>query len=500
MNRKSKFLNPFYVFLFMILGVITTSAQFKEFGVKGGIQGNGVLSATEFESDNGLSLSSYLFRAYARFELSKDWNTELNIGLGKLKGDGGTYYKPGSVYETTIIPIEARLLYTPFDLENWNPYIYAGIGLLHYNVDTKPLAVSPKPVLDNGWTGVIPFGVGTEVKLSDELALDLSVGANYSLTENLNYYKIEDFNDAYLNLGVGLTYSGESLYSDKDQDGLTKKEELELGTDPNNPDTDGDGLKDGAEVKQYGTDPRKVDTDGDGLSDGDEVLKYKTNPLKVDTDGDGLSDYDEIMKYKTDPLNADTDGDGLKDGEEINMFKTDPLKADTDGDGLTDGEEVLKYKTDPLKADTDGGTVNDGVEVKRGTNPLDASDDVPKVITEVEKELSFDIVHFGFNKSQLSKKEKKNLDKAYEVLSTSTNPKVNLAGHCDGIGSDKVNNKLSEKRANIVKNYLVKKGLNTDVIKVEGFGKSKPVASNKNAKGRAQNRRVEITAKVIEKK
>jgi outer membrane protein OmpA-like peptidoglycan-associated protein len=501
MNQSSTAVKLFYSLLFIILFTISASGQsstFKDFGYKGGLQINGVLPTTEFESDNGMSLSSYSFKGFFRFELSKDFQAELSAAYGKLSGDGGTYYKPGSQYETSIIPIEAKLLYTPFDLENWNPYFYAGIGLLNYDVTKKPLAKSINTVEANGWTGVIPFGIGTEVKLSDEIALDLSVGYSFSLTDNLNFYSIKGTNDGYLNLGVGISFSNESLNTDKDHDGLTRREEIALGTDPNNADTDGDGLNDGEEVNKYFTNALKVDTDGDGLSDYDEVMKYKTDPLKADTDGDGLNDGDEILKYKTDPLKADTDGDGLKDGEEVTMFKTNPLNADTDGDGLNDGEEVLKYKTDPLKMDTDGGTVNDGIEVKRGTNPLDPSDDIP--VTAVEKELTFDSVHFGFNKILLTKKDKKILDNAYDVISKLTDAKITLGGNTDSIGSEKYNMKLSVKRANIVQKYLVKKGIGESQITSEGFGESKPVSSNKTAKGRAENRRTEITAKYMEKK
>ena len=65
-----------------------------------------------------------------------------------------------------------------------------------------------------------------------------------------------------------------------------------MGTDPKNPDTDGDGLSDGAEVNQYGTNPKIQDSDGDTLSDGQEVNELKTSPLNKDTDGDGL--YDNV--------------------------------------------------------------------------------------------------------------------------------------------------------------------------------------------------------------
>jgi len=496
MNKKSISIILCYVLIILTVDSISSSGQstFKDFGFKGGLQFNGVLPTTEFESDNGLALSSYLFKGFFRFELNKDWQLEANAGFGKLKGDD--YNK--STYETSIIPIEARLLYTPFELENWNPYFYAGLGLVNYSVTKKPVSVSPLAVEADGWALGIPVGIGTEIKLSDEVALDLSVGYNWSTTDNYNYYSIKGTNDGFINIGIGISLSNESLNTDKDKDGLTKKEELALGTDPNNPDTDGDGLTDGDEVMKYKTDPLKADTDGDGLSDGDEILKYKTNPLKADTDNDGLNDGDEVMKYKTDPLKADTDSDGLTDGDEVMKYKTDPLKADTDGDGLTDGEEVMKYKTDPLKADTDGGTVNDGVEVKRGTNPLDPKDDIP--VTVVEKEMTFDNVHFGFDKHNLTKSEKKILDNTYDVISKLIDAKVILGGHADAIGSVKYNQKLSEKRANTVKEYLVKKGVNEAQITAEGFGKLKPVAPNKTAKDRTKNRRVEITAKYMEKK
>ncbi|HWK31174.1 MAG TPA: OmpA family protein, partial [Terriglobales bacterium] len=67
-----------------------------------------------------------------------------------------------------------------------------------------------------------------------------------------------------------------------------------------------------------------------------------------------------------------------------------------------------------------------------------------------------------------------------------------VEGHTDSIGSDAYNQKLSEKRANNVRDYLVKQSVPEDVITAMGFGKADPVADNKTAKGRQQNRRVEM--------
>jgi len=71
--------------------------------------------------------------------------------------------------------------------------------------------------------------------------------------------------------------------------------------------------------------------------------------------------------------------------------------------------------------------------------------------------------------------------------------KIEVEGHTDSVGPDTYNMKLSERRATTVKDYLIKEaGVNSSKIKAIGFGESKPVADNKTAAGRAQNRRVEI--------
>ena len=162
------------------------------------------------------------------------------------------------------------------------------------------------------------------------------------------------------------TAAAESGQEDSDGDGLINNEEIQLGTDPYNPDTDGDELWDGREVKELKTNPLKTDTDEDALSDGDEVLRRSTDPLKPDTDSDGLGDGDEV-KRGTDPLNPDTDRDGLQDGKEVEIG-TDPLKPDTDNDELLDGKESLPCPN-PLDPDSDKDGIIDGKDL----DPCDAN-------------------------------------------------------------------------------------------------------------------------------
>jgi len=83
--------------------------------------------------------------------------------------------------------------------------------------------------------------------------------------------------------------------TDLDGDNYPDAAELEVGLDPNNPDTDGDGVADGDEANIYFTDPFTADSDGDGLSDGEELFGVMTDPLVWDTNGDGVGDGETVV-------------------------------------------------------------------------------------------------------------------------------------------------------------------------------------------------------------
>src|SRR3972149_2042984 len=237
-------------------------------------------------------------------------------------------------------------------------------------------------------------------------------------------------------------------------------------SNPLNADTDGDGLKDGEEVNKFNSNPILADTDGDGLNDGIEVNLYQTNPIKADSDQDGLNDNEEINKHKTDPLKADTDGEGLNDGDEVNKYKTDPLKTDTDVDGLYDGEEVMKHKTDPLKKDTDGGSVDDLTEIIRGTNPVDPNDDVVKIGVPIILEG----VTFETNKAAITPESSQILRSALKTLTTYPEIQVEVSGHTDTVGSKKSNLRLSQRRAEAVREWLIERGIDPVRIVAQGYG------------------------------
>ncbi|MEX0325923.1 MAG: Ig-like domain-containing protein [Puniceicoccaceae bacterium] len=127
-------------------------------------------------------------------------------------------------------------------------------------------------------------------------------------------------------------------------------------------DRDADGVPDDLE-EFLGLDPDNPDSNNNGIRDGDE-----------DFDRDGLTNSGEII-MQTDLKDEDTDGDGIKDGDE-----------DTDFDGLNDGLESMN-RTDPCKVDTDGDGIDDGSEIADGLDPLDPASAYPETVVSLK--LSF---------------------------------------------------------------------------------------------------------------
>jgi opacity protein-like surface antigen/outer membrane protein OmpA-like peptidoglycan-associated protein len=345
-----------------------------------------------------------------------------------------------SDYATSLIAPDFRLRVSLNANETWSPYIFGGIGIVNWNVTSVPINAAPSAKL-NGNALAFPLGFGVHYKLSEDWALDFRIEGDLTKTDDLNPVH-DGINDGYYNGMIGILYRlGDGDY-DSDGDGLTDAEELRLGTDLHNP-----------------------DTDGDGLSDGDEVHKYHTSPLNPDTDGDGLTDGEEVNRYHTDPLNKDTDGDGLTDGEEVLKYHTKPLNPDTDSDGLSDGDEVKKYHTDPLKADTDGGGVDDGTEVRRGTNPLDPSDDFPKPKVETPPPVQdvppnlFQGITFYHNGANLQPKSEAALKKILALLKEHPTMRIGLRNSATGPTTELSNPKLQEKRSETLINWFVNHGI-----------------------------------------
>ena len=122
--------------------------------------------------------------------------------------------------------------------------------------------------------------------------------------------------------------------------------------------------------------------------------------------------------------------------------------------------------------------------------PAPAPAPAPKPVAE-KVTLAADVL-FDFDKSVLKPEGKAKLDDLANKVKAINLEVVIAIGHTDSIGSDAYNQKLSVRRAESVKAYLVSKGVEPNRIYTEGKGEKQPVASNKTKEGRQKNRRVEI--------
>ncbi len=136
-------------------------------------------------------------------------------------------------------------------------------------------------------------------------------------------------------------------------------------------------------------------------------------------------------------------------------------------------------------------------------NPEELTDEEIKLLQEKLNSLHFDEVllitdkiTFNLGSAEIVPSSYPELDKIVEVLKKKK-VHVRIEGHTDDVGEAAFNQLLSQKRAQSIKEYFVKKGLDPERFETVGYGESKPIANNKTEKGRAQNRRVEFL--IIEK-
>ncbi|NVK31893.1 MAG: hypothetical protein HWE20_12870, partial [Gammaproteobacteria bacterium] len=188
---------------------------------------------------------------------------------------------------------------------------------------------------------------------------------------------------------------------DADGDGLVNQQEIDLGTDPNNPDSDGDGELDGVEHLSGDSDgdgiidalePNNQDQDNDGVPDvADPDNNNACIPSETagpcDKDGDGL-DYSTETQLGTNPNKTDSDGDGTPDGDEGSVDsdsdgQIDALESteqDTDHDGVNDqldpdNTNACIPSATAAPCDSDGDGLNYSQEIALGTNPYSTDSD-----------------------------------------------------------------------------------------------------------------------------
>jgi len=254
------------------------------------------------------------------------------------------------------------------------------------------------------------------------------------------------------------------------------------------------------------------DTDGDGVKDKDdlcpEVAGWEQFNGCPDTDSDGIQDSEDkcpneagLAEFNGCP---DSDGDGFVDSEDmcptvegLEQFNGCP---DTDGDGVMDSKDACPNEAGPIEnkgcpvVDTDGDGVADADDKCPNVAGSAENFGCPVVTAEVQKEIT-DLaraIYFKTGSDAFTDETQIRLEGIDKILTEFTTTNFVVEGHTDSTGSDAINQKLSQKRAEAVMNYLIENGFPAENLKAVGYGSANPIGDNKTSKGRQANRRVEI--------
>ncbi|RSC95544.1 OmpA family protein [Tenacibaculum singaporense] len=393
---------------------------------------------------------------------TSDWNILPSISrvtVDRYLNDGFTLQLAGSLNKIETFRTEDDMdeLYwaidanVKYDLNNligntgwWDPYVYVGGGYTS--------------LADEG-EGMLNAGAGFNVWFNDNLGMNFQTGGKKEFAD-----KVRD----HFQHSIGLVFKFGG--KDTDGDGVYDKD---------------DACPEVAGLKEFNGCP---DTDGDGIKDSDDACPEVAGLAALngcpDADGDGIADKDDACPTEkgTKANNGcpDADGDGVVDGKDKCPNEAGPAAnngcpwPDTDGDGVLDKDDKC-----PNEA---------GVASNNGCPEVVIKEEAVKKLNEFAR-----AIYFNSGKSTFRTGTTGKLDLIAGIMKEYPKANFSIQGHTDSSGSNSLNQRLSEKRAKAVLDYLITKGgIDSKRLTSAGFGEDYPIADNKTRAGRAENRRVEI--------
>ena len=353
------------------------------------------------------------------------------------------------VDDLTYYGLDGRVSYSFMDIINsktFDPYLGAGGGYTW---------------VDEIGAGTLNGTLGFKVWFSENLGLDIQSTYKHSF---------EDYLPTHFQHSVGLTFKFGG--TDTDGDGIYDQDDAcpeEAGLEIFNgcPDSDGDGIQDSKDdcpntpgLAEFNGCP---DTDGDGVMDKDDkcpdVAGLKELGGCPDADGDGVADVDDKCPNEAGP--AANNGCPW---------------PDTDGDGVLDKDD---------KCPNEAGTA-----ANNGCPEVKPTEEAMKTLNEYARSILF-----NSGKATFQKQTDQVLQSMVAIFKEYPQANFSLEGHTDSDGSKSMNQALSERRANAVRDYLIANGIASERLSAAGFGESNPIASNNTGAGKKENRRVEVKLK-----
>ncbi len=461
--------------LFTLICLLTNQAHAQYEFAKDGLGVRATFPNFQYPISNEWKTSD--FSTGAEIEYVRHLNKALNLALplrimkARLPVD-----KNGAANETSAISLDATLQLKFFRENNFiYPYLYAGIGAMNEDFSAFSYAA--------------PAGVGLNFRLATHTYLSLKGEYRFGFDELRNNVQ----------LGAGLLVL---LGEGNTQPKVTIK------------DTDGDGIPDNqdlcptvAGLPQFNGCP---DTDGDGIPDGEDECPTEAGPVATkgcpDRDGDGVPDKDDLCPDQPGPVATrgcpDRDGDGVPDKDDQCPDQPGPVATqgcpDRDGDGVPDKDDRCPDQPGPVALrgcpDRDGDGVPDRDDRCPDTPGLASNFGCPEVTKEDKETLTFAMkaVQFETAKSTFLPQSFEVLNRIVDILKRYPDYKMRISGHTDSVGSTASNQTLSERRAQACYDYFIARGISANRLSYAGYGKARPIADNRTAAGREQNRRVEF--------
>lgn len=470
---------------------------------------------------------------HVRRNVSNSVVVRLNALFGQLAGDDNNFDEPewrqtrGISFTSPLLEFTALGELYPFGMFRQQedgkrriaaPYLMFGVGTVYtnptvdWNDENGNSEIDPadaqydKSQKLNKFNITIPFGAGLRFALNKKMTLGLEGAMRPTFSDyidGVSQVGNPDETDWYFAGGITFSYAfgkqpqpvaavAKPAKADRDLDGVADANDFcpdiaGLANLNGCPDADGDGVIDlrdkcpdlAGSLALDGC----PDADNDGVTDKDD--KCPTTPGDPtlngcpDTDRDGIADQDDACPTEKGVTTAkgcpDKDNDGVPDKDDAcPEFKGLPAFKgclDTDGDGIYDNEDRC-----PDIA---------GVRAAKGC---------PEIKTEDKEKLksAVKLVQFKTGEAKLLSQSYAVLDEVAELMRKYPAYHLSIGGHTDNSGNDKLNQSLSEQRANTCYLYLIRKDVSPSRMTHAGFGESNPVADNGTSAGRAQNRRVEF--------
>ena len=337
------------------------------------------------------------------------------------------------------------------------PHIIVGYGFSKFSDGIDRSGFFPSTETSRTFFG----GVGFSFPISESLAINLQ-STYRNMNENDGFDHFQHFAGLSYNFGSG----------DSDKDGIPDKK---------------DKCPDVSGLKEYGGCP---DTDGDSIIDKEDKCPEIPGVIELngckDSDNDGISDPEDTCPNEAGKIEMngcpDEDGDGLPNNKDSCINEVGPIEnngcpwPDSDGDGINDNEDKCKDEVGPIK--------NNGC---------------PELSGEIVKTLNKfgSRINFAANSYQIyGRITLDNLFKIKNLLDENKQGSLIIEGYSSADGDEDYNKRLSEKRAQAVRSYLIKLGVSADRLEVRSFGAVNPIGDNDNPSGRAINRRVQFKTKL----